>query len=231
MLFFGTYSTGYKSAGYNSGAGAPSLTMIPIPNTNPQQFAFHPERRLFGRETTSDWELGGKTSWLDHKLTLNLTFYRMNINGFQDRAFDGTSFTVRNAGNLRHQGFELDSTVKPVRNLSLFASVAYLDSEFTDYPSAASLPAFPGTQDLEGKPATFAPKWSGRVGFDWTGDVGTGGLTYDVTSNLSFVSKQFGGLVNDANPQTIIDGYALLGARATLNGADDRWSVSLFGNN
>ncbi len=37
--------------------------------------------------------------------------------------------------------------------------------------------------------------------------------------------------VNDANPQTINDGYALLGARATLNGPDDRWSVSLFGNN
>jgi len=45
------------------------------------------------------------------------------------------------------------------------------------------------------------------------------------------VSDQFGGLVNDANPQTIIDGYALLGARATLNGADDRWSVALFANN
>src|SRR4030095_10327354 len=180
MLFFGTYSTGYKSAGYNSGAGAPSLTMIPIPNTNPQQFAFHPERRLFGRETTSDWELGGKTSWLDHKLTLNLTLYRMNIQGFQDRAFDGTSFTVKNAGNLRHQGFEFDSTVKPVRNLSLFASVAYLDSEFTDYPNAAGLPGcappaagiplacqslpFKGQrQDLKGEPATFAPKWSGRV--------------------------------------------------------------------
>ena len=56
-------------------------------------------------------------------------------------------------------------------------------------------------------------------------------MTYDLTSNLSFVSEQFGGLVNDANPQTLIDGYALLGARATLNGADDRWSVSLFGNN
>ena len=28
LLFFGSYSTGYKSAGYNSGAGAPSLTTV-----------------------------------------------------------------------------------------------------------------------------------------------------------------------------------------------------------
>lgn len=240
ILVFGTYSTGYKSAGYNSGAGSPSLTTV--------AGQFRPERRVFDRETTENWELGAKTSWLDRKLTLNLTLYRMNIDGFQDRAFDGTSFTVRNAGTLRHQGFEFDGVAKPIRNLSLFASVAYLDSEFTDYPNAAGLPGCAPTaagiplacqslpfqgqrQDLEGVAATFAPKWSGRVGFDWTGNLGSGGLTYDLNSNLSFVSKQFGGLVNDGNPQTIIDGYALLGARATLNGANDSWSVSLFGNN
>ena len=248
VLLFGTYSTGYKSAGYNSGAGSPSLTTIAVvPPTVPPTFEFRPERRVFGRETTENWELGAKTSWLDHKLTLNLTFYRMNVKGFQDRAFDGTSFTVRNAGNLRHQGFEFDGVAKPLRNLSLFASVAYLDSEFTDYPNAAGLPGCAPTaagiplvcqslpnqgqrQDLEGKAATFAPKWSGRVGFDWTGDFGSG-YSWDLNSNLSFVSKQFGGLVNDANPQTVIDGYALLGARATVNGPGDRWSVSLFGNN
>ncbi|HEU4957268.1 MAG TPA: TonB-dependent receptor, partial [Sphingomicrobium sp.] len=150
LLFFGSYSTGYKSAGYNSGAGFPAL---------------NGPRRVFDRETTENWELGAKSSWWDRKLTANLTFYRMNIKGFQDRAFDGTSFTVRNAGNLRHQGFEFDGTIKPVRGLSLFASVAYLDSEFTDYDQAAALPGFPPgtTQDLKGKPATFAPEWSGRI--------------------------------------------------------------------
>ena len=216
MLFFATYSTGYKSAGYNSGAGSP------VPPT-----------RVFDRETTGDWELGAKTSWLDHALTLNLTFYRMNIKGFQDRAFDGTSFTVRNAGNLRHQGFEFDGVARPLSNLSFFANVAYLDSEFTDYPKAPGLPGFPAgtTQDLKGKPATFAPKWTGRVGFDWTGGLWSSGLTWDLNSNLSFVSKQFGGLQNDANPQTIIDGYALLGARASVNGPNNGWTLSLFANN
>ena len=249
LLFFGSYSTGYKSAGYNSGAGAPSLTTIPVtPPTTPPTTQFVPERRVFDRETTENWELGAKTSWFDRRLTANLTFYRMNIEGFQDRAFDGTSFTVRNAGNLRHQGFEFDGLAKLARNFSVFASLAYLDSEFTDYDRAAGLPgcaprnnvipaacqALPNqgqTQDLKGEKATFAPKWSGRLGFDWTGDIGSSGMNWGLNTNVSFISKHFGGLVNDANPQTIIDGYAILGARATLNGADDRWSVSLFGNN
>jgi iron complex outermembrane receptor protein len=244
LLFFGSYSTGYKSAGYNSGAGSPSLTTV--------AGQFVPERRVFDRETTENWELGAKTSWFDRKLTANLTFYRMNIDGFQDRAFDGTSFTVRNAGTLRHQGFEFDGLAKLARSFSVFAGLAYLDSEFTDYDNAAGLPgcaprviagvptipaacqSLPNkgqTQDLKGERATFAPKWTGRLGFDWTGDIGSSGMNWDLNTNMSFVSKHFGGLVNDANPQTIIDGYAILGARATLNGKDDRWSVSLFGNN
>jgi iron complex outermembrane receptor protein len=66
---------------------------------------------------------------------------------------------------------------------------------------------------------------------DWNGDVGGTGLTWAAHANLSFVSDQFIGLVTDANPQTIEDGYALLGARLTLNGPDERWSASLFGNN
>ena len=71
----------------------------------------------------------------------------MNIGGFQDRSFDGTSFTVRNAGNLRHQGFESTASADP--QPVLLAGVAYLDSEFTDYPNAPCLPGMPGVQDLD----------------------------------------------------------------------------------
>ena len=64
LLFFGSYSTGYKSAGYNSGAGSPSLTTIPVvPATVPPTTQFVPERRVFDRETTENFELGAKTSW------------------------------------------------------------------------------------------------------------------------------------------------------------------------
>jgi iron complex outermembrane receptor protein len=232
QLLFASYSTGYKSAGYNSGAGAPSLTRVPVvPATVPPTFEFKPERRVFDRETVEDFEIGAKTSWLDRKLTLNLTLYRMDINGYQDRAFDGTSFTVRNAGTLRQQGFEFDGIARPLRNVSFQANIAYLDSAFTSYPDAAGLPGIGGTQNLKGKPNPFSPKWSGRFGVDVTGGVGSTGMTWDATSNLSFFSKQFVGLVTDANPQTIQDAYATIGARLSLNGREDRWTVSVFGNN
>lgn len=227
VLLFASYSTGYKSGGYNSGAGAPSLTV------------FAPDgsvistRRLFDRETVKNYEIGIKSSWLDRTLTANLTFYRMDIGGYQDRSFDGTSFIVRNAGSLRHQGFELDLTMRPVSRFAVNASIAYLDSAFTDFPGGSGLPGLPpGTvQDLKGTPANFAPAWSGRVGVDWTGDVGATGWSWGVSGNLSFTSDYRNSGVTDNNPQTVEDGYALLGARISLNSPDDRWSFALFGNN
>ena len=72
---------------------------------------------------------------------------------------------------------------RPLNGLSLFANVAYLDSNFLDYPKCArpsglrtvnavcTAAGLRATQDLRGKPAPNSPKWSGRLGFDGTGDL------------------------------------------------------------
>lgn len=243
LLLFGNLSTGYKSAGYNSGGSQVPLSTF---DANGNLIS---TQRVFDRETTTNYELGAKSQWLDGTLTANITFYRMDIDGYQDRTFNGISFNVINAGKLRQQGFEFDTTISPIPDFRVTASLAYLDSEFRNYPNGTGLPgcapagtpaAVPpvcaaaglgATQDLKGKPNTFSPEFSGRVAFDWTNDLGNSGMTLDLNANLSWVSDQFYGLVTDANPQTIQDGYYLLGARVTLNGADNRWSVAIFGNN
>ena len=227
ILAFGSFSTGYKSGGYNSGGGTPSLTTF-----GPGGIVVS-TKRVFDRETVKNYELGIKSSWLDKTLTANVTLFRMDISGYQDRSFDGTSFVIRNAGALRQQGLEFDTVMRPVRRFSVSASLAYLDSKFTSFPGGTPLPGLPAgsVQNLTGTPANFSPKWSGRVGLDWTGDLGESGMTWNVNSNLSFTSDYRNSAVTDNNPQTMQDGFAMLGARVTVNGVDDRWSVSLFGNN
>jgi iron complex outermembrane receptor protein len=225
VMLFATHSTGYKSGGYNSGGGVPSLSTF-----DPQGNLIS-TRRVFDRETVKNYELGVKSSWLDRALTANLTLYRMDISGFQDRAFDGVSFVVRNAGNLRQQGFELDLVLAPSDRFSVSGSLAYLDSKFTDFANASGLPGIGGTQDLTGKPNSFSPAWSGSLAVDWNGDIGSSGLTWAANANVAFVSDQYVGTVNDANPQSIADGYAVLGARLALSGRDDSWSLAVFARN
>jgi len=215
VLLFASYSTGFKSGGFNSGAGSVALN----------------ERRLFDRETVESYEVGAKTSWLDNTLQANLTFYRMDIAGFQDRSFDGVSFIVRNAGNLRHQGFEFDLRMAPTRNFVVNAALAYLDSEFTSYPGGAGLPGIGGVQDLQGTRNNYAPEFSGNVGATWSGDIGNSSMRWLLNGNVSFVSDINVGQVTDNNRQTIQNGYALVNARLQFSGADDRWSLAVFGNN
>jgi len=215
VMLFASYSTGYKSGGFNSGGGAAALN----------------QRRVFDRETVKNYEIGTKTSWLDNALQANLTLYRMDIGGFQDRSFDGVSFVVRNAGNLRHQGFEFDTQLAPSKNFVVNASLAYLDSEFTSFPGGAGLPGIGGTQDLAGTRNNYAPEFSGNVGATLSGDIGNSGMGWSLNGNVSFVSDVNVGQVTDNNRQNIQDGYALIGARFQISGPDDQWSFAIFGNN
>lgn len=213
-MLFANYSTGFKSGGFNSGGGTPALG----------------QRRVFANETVENYELGAKTSWLDGQLTLNATAFRMDIAGFQDRSFDGLSFVVRNAGNLRQQGIEMDAAIRPSRNFSLSAALAYLDSEFTDYAAASGLPGVGGTRNITGLPVAFSPKWQGTFGLNWGGDIGSGGLRWSLTPSLSLISDHYQG-INDGNPQNIQDGYITAQARFAISGPDDRWTLAVFGNN
>lgn len=225
VLIFGSFSTGFKSGGYNSGGGSPSMSLFDASGN------LISTRRVFSRETVDNYELGVKSRMMGGAVQANISLFRMTIDGYQDRGFDGVTFTLRNAGALRQQGVEFDATVRPVRNLALSASVAYLDSAFTDFVNGSPLPGLGGTQDLGGKPATFSPKWAGYVAADWSGAIGRSGLNWGINANLSLVSDQYIGAITDANPQTIEQGMALLGARLSIADPGGRWSVALFGNN
>lgn len=214
VLVFATYSTGFKSGGFNS-----TISNVVLGT-----------RRLLEPETVESWEIGTKTSWADGLLTLNATVYRMDISNFQDRAFNGVSFSVNNAGKVRNQGFELETILRPAPGATLNAGLAYLDSEFLVYTGASPLPGFTGVQDISGARPTGTPKWSGNVGAEYEGDL-SGGLSFLLRGDMRFVSRQNIGAQNDNNPRTFQDGYALFGARITLFGPDKKWSVSAFGDN
>ncbi|HEY2753328.1 TonB-dependent receptor [Phenylobacterium sp.] len=217
---FLTYSTGYKSGGLNSAGGAQALGA----------------KRLFNSETSTDWEAGMKSTWLDHRLLLNVTAYRTELDNFQDRSFDGVSFIVRNAGSVRAQGLEFEGQFRPEQHVSVDFAAAYLDSKFTDNKNAPGLPACTGaatscpmTQDLTGRTTTFAPKWQGNFGAQYETDPLFGGFTLALRGDVNFNSGMY--TTNDLNPQGWTDGSTLWGGRATLTSQDRSLTLALFGEN
>lgn len=217
---FLTYSTGYKSGGLNSAGGAQPLGA----------------KRLFDSEESSDWEVGVKSVLFDRRLLLNVTLYRTRLEDFQERAFDGVSFIVRNAGTIRAQGVELEGQARPFTGMAIDFGAAYLDSEFTSNRAAPGLPACnnsptscPTVQDLTGRRPTFSPKWQANFGAEYTTPEFGGGFTLSLRGDMAYTGEVYS--TNDLSPQGVIDSYTLYNGRITLTAPDKSWTFAVFGEN
>ena len=215
IMLFATASTGYKSGGFNS----QSSGRTPLGE----------ERRIFAPEETTNYELGVKSTLLNGAMTANATLYRMDIDDFQDRAFDGVSFLVLNAGELRQQGVEADINWAPIEPLRIVAGVSYLDSEYLDFEGAPELP-LGEPQDLTGERRTYSPEWQTSLSADWT-QAFANDMEWFVGGSWSWLDEQNVGASSNNDPQSEQDSYSIVNARVGLRSASGTWDVTLFGNN
>ena len=219
-MAFVTYSSGYKSGGLNSAGVVTPLN----------------DRRLFDSETSEDWEVGLKSVLFDRRLLLNVTAFRTDLDAFQERAFDGVSFIVRNAGSIRAEGVEVEGQVRPTASITLDFAVAYLDSIFTENLRAPGLPgctgaanSCPTVQDLTGRGSTFAPQWTANVGGEYASQPFAGGFVLTLRLDGSYTSSHYS--LGDLTPQSLIDEVTLYSGRLTLTSPDASWNLSVFGEN
>jgi iron complex outermembrane receptor protein len=214
IMLFATWSTGYKSGGFNSNGGSQALGE---------------ERRIFAPEESSNYELGVKSKLLDGSMTANATLYRTDLDNFQDRGFDGLSFVVINAGEVRQQGIEADINWLPMDPLRIVAGVSYLDSEYLSFEGAPPLPGG-AVQDLAGELRNYSPKWQTSLAADWAQGFADG-LEWHVGVHWSWLDEQNVGAASNNNPQSMQDSVAFVHARAGLRSAAGDWDITLFGNN
>ena len=113
-LLYATFSEGYRPNGVNRGA-APGI---------PQYYL---------SDTVKNYEVGFKSQWLDNRLRLNLTAYRMKWDRIQlTTLVPGTIFFVTtNAGKATNDGAELQLQYRPVSNLTLSLNGAYIKTRLT----------------------------------------------------------------------------------------------------
>jgi iron complex outermembrane receptor protein len=228
VMSFVSYSTGYKSGGFNSGGSLNALTAA---------------TRTFSPETSDDIELGLKSTFFERRLLINADIFQTNLTNFQDRSFTSTGILVRNAGDIRARGVELDSVVIPVEHINISLGVAYLDSIYSSYPNAPGLPACKvappalpvegvscsTVQNLTGQTPQFAPKWQTDLALEYDSSAFANGWTAQVRGTFNYSSKIF--TTSDDNPQSITGGNKLYGARINFTSPDRSWNLALYGEN
>ncbi len=215
---YAAYKKGFKSGGIDNSA-LPSSGLSDIVASGDYS------QLLFGSETAEGFEIGMKSMLAQDRLRFNLSLFNYVFSDLQIQSFDPVAiqYSTRNAGELRSRGGDIDlSWRSPVDGLTLAAAVAYTDAEFTEtYISNAGI-------DLEGREAPRAPKWSGNVSFDWS---------IPVSSNLDLslfgLANYSGSYFADATAfdDYVQDEYVTLDASITIGAADEKWRLSLIGNN
>jgi iron complex outermembrane receptor protein len=205
-------STGFKGGGVN-----------PRPFFTFQAVSFRPE-------TVRNYEVGMKSSWLDHTLRVNIDGYYANYNNIQLALLScpflnppplaGAPLPCAlpfNAGNAHIKGVELELEEHPFAGLQIDASGSYLKFNYT------SLSAYPTgvTRDMT---TPFTPKWQGSAGIQYRVPIGGGG-TITPRLDVNTRSEIFTNSVN--GPNNRIGGYTVYNARVTWQPKKDSWQVSL----
>ena len=86
----------------------------------------------YGADTVSNYELGVKTDWLNHRLRVNFALYQLNWSNIQLSFLGANGLTeIRNAGNARIRGFEFDVLARPAEGLTMSFGGSYNHAEIT----------------------------------------------------------------------------------------------------
>ena len=102
---------------------------------------FSIEGREFTSETLTNWEIGGKTGWLDGGLVVNGAVF---FQDYTDKQVGVTQFNPRtqsdfgaieNAGEAEVWGIELSAQWQPGERWLLSAGYTWIDAEYTEFES------------------------------------------------------------------------------------------------
>lgn len=188
-------------------------------------------------------ELGLKSELFGNRLRLNGAAFYYDFKDAQFQQFDGPTVTIINANEARIYGVEFEGEAQLSRDLNLRFGAAYLDSKYTDFDNAQSPVPNPNTDpalgpvggyldgflpyDASGNDMARVPVWTANLGANYQVNSSAGGFNFDV--NYSYSSSFFW----DADNVLKQPEYSLIGARVkyTPPGAEDRFSVSLWGKN
>ncbi len=186
LNIYATHATGFKASSINLSFDArpPAALFIPGSTAQSPAPAASPIRTALGAnlpvnlttgsrsadpEYATVYELGIKGQW--EGFGFNLAAFRQTLNGFQSNVFSGTGFILANAEQQSVTGFELDTTISPVKDLRFFANLTYLNMKFDSFVGGAALQAGSFStlpQDLSGLRVAGVPEFAVSVGGDYT---------------------------------------------------------------
>ena len=207
LMLYASAAKGYKSGGFNT------RPVNNLPNLGINQFA---------PETALTYEAGIRSEWFARRVRLNVTAFHSDYRNIQLRQqtfVDGVLTTlIENAAKARIRGVEVEAAAKVGKRLTASIAWGHIDARYLD---VGSVPRLTLGTDFQ-----RTPRHSFTASFDYW--LPLGAKRVEIHGDYSYRSREQFQLLASPFDQ---EGYGLIGARLTLRGASDRWSIALFGTN
>jgi iron complex outermembrane receptor protein len=207
LMGYASYSTGFRGGGFNN-----------RPFDAAQVFQINPEN-------LDSYELGVKSQWFDHHLTVNLAGYDSEYHNFQTTVGGvdalGVPFSsALNVGDARIRGAELEllASLAQVPGLQFSLTGSYTDGKITKTFAPPGLDVSPASLPPVGAQMQNVPVWQGSAGVQYTASLGQlGTLTprYDVSSNSSIYFSALN------TPYSLEPGHTVSNVRLTWDAPRD----------
>ena len=205
ILFYATYSTGYKGGGFEDDPA----------NALAAQTSYDPE-------TVDSYEAGAKLDLFNRRARLNIAAFSMRYKNLQVTQTSQVCLCniTDNAADAKIKGVEAEATVAVTRGLSVYGALTLLDTKYIDFTDSV------GNKN-DGKFLQRTPRSQWNVGADFVTDLGSwqngfaAHVNYNRQARLSW------------NPEASANepAYGLLDARITLTPNDGNLALSIWGRN
>ena len=195
------------------------LQSLGLPNKPPASF---------DPDSLWNYELGTKSDFLDHHVSLGLTAFFIDWKNLQqDVTLPNAGFDFEtNTGNATSYGLELETRARVSQNLTVFAAGGWTHATFSE-----DVPAL-GSQDgvlnvHKGDPILGVPVGNANLGADYHWEV-TGGVGAFVRGNFQWTGKSHGSLFPD-DKDYIRPSYFTTDVSAGTN--YERWEFTAYVKN
>jgi iron complex outermembrane recepter protein len=167
-----------------------------------------------------NYELGAKTEWLEHRLTMNGAVYYIDWTNIQQTITLPCGFDfVGNFGKASSKGGEFEMNYDPTRALKLTLSFSYNEAKLTS--------TTPGATGQAGQTLEYAPRWMGAASAEYARAIDADTSAY-LRGDFNSTSRED----TSYNSQSIyynIAGYSLLNLRLGVKHL--AWTGGLFVTN
>ncbi|KAF7787387.1 hypothetical protein PRUB_a4598 [Pseudoalteromonas rubra] len=222
VMAYITASEGFRIGGSNG------LAPCPDPLPDKQIGCGMPDEMLYTADTTTNYELGLKSTWLKNRLHFNAAIFNVD---WDDAQIAGATVVgqlpyTSNAGTANAKGVEISTRAILSDSISTYATYAYTKAELTsDAPYLFNADGTDGGKDGDRLPGS--PEHQFSLGINYETEVlgdKTLDINYGLTAQSDIISK-----VGLRDSGETLSGYGISNLSAKLTG--DMWSATLYVNN